>query len=152
MISQFFSESHGPEINEEIGRFVSRHIWGVTDGFERFCSLGVFDHNGLVSGVVYHNYQPSTGVIEVSAASDSRKWLSAGVLQKFISMPFDKLSCQAIIARHSAEAKHLRRMWTRVGGIEYVIPRLRGKDAPDEVLSVLTDDAWNACSFSGQIR
>lgn len=147
--AQFFSNSHLPEVNNAVADFVARRIWGRSgDCFGPRCTMSVVDNGNMVAGVVYHNYYPDQGTIEVSAAADTSRWLTRRMLNAFISMPFEKLGVQAIIARHSEAATHLRRMWGRVGAVEYVIPRLRGKDQPAECISVLTDDAWAASPFS----
>jgi hypothetical protein len=141
----FFTNTHQPEVNAAVADFVSMKIWGEPGRFERYCTMGVFDgDNRLIAGVVYHNWQPDAAVIEISAGSDNRRWLTRPVLRAMFDMPFDLLRCQAVIARHSENRKHLRRMWTAVGGFEHVVPRLRGKYEPAEVLTVLTDDAWFA--------
>lgn len=146
--AQFFSNSHLPEVNDAVADFVSRRIWGRSGEFGPRCTMGVVDNGQLVAGVVYHNYYPKEGTIEVSAASDTRRWLTRDILRAFISMPFEKLGVQALIARHAETAQHLRRMWQKVGALEYTIPRLRGKDQPAECISVLTDDAWAASPFN----
>lgn len=150
METAFFSESHLPEVNDAVADFVSRRIWGRSGEFGPRCTMAVADAGQLIAGVVYHNYYPEQGTIEVSAAAATKRWLTREVLRRFISMPFDVLGCQALIARHAEDRTDLRRMWCRVGAVEYVIPRLRGKDQPAEVVSVLTDDAWAASPFSGR--
>lgn len=150
METAFFSQSHLPEVNDAVADFVSRRIWGRSGEFGPRCTMAVVDGRQLIAGVVYHNFHPQPGTIEVSAAADTKRWLTREVLRRFISMPFDNLGVQALIARHAEDRTDLRRMWCRVGAVEYVIPRLRGKDQPAEVVSVLTDDAWAASPFSGR--
>jgi len=110
--------------------------------------MAVLDGGKMVAGVVYHNYYPDAGTVEVSAASDTKRWLTRDVLRTFIAMPFERLGVQALVARHAETAQHLRRMWQKVGAQEYTIPRLRGKGQPAECISVLTDDAWAASPFN----
>ena len=101
----------------------------------------------MIAGLVYHNYTPEFKSIEMSAGCTNRKWMTHGVLKDILDMPFRALDCDTIVARHSEDKKHLRRMWTKVGAIEYLIPHVRGKDAPAEVVSVLTDEAWFGSKF-----
>src|SRR3546814_3902630 len=104
--------------------------------------MGIFDGSLLVAGIIYHNYDKQHGVIEVSAGSSSKRWMTKDILRQFLSMPFTLLGCQTIVARHAEDRRALRRMWCSVGAVEYLIPRLRGRYGPCEVVSVLTDDAW----------
>src|SRR3546814_13585698 len=109
--------------------------------------MGIFDGSLLVAGIIYHNYDKQHGVIEVSAGSSSKRWMTKDILRQFLSMPFTLLGCQTIVARHAEDRRALRRMWCSVGAVEYLIPRLRGRYGPCEVVSVLTDDAWLSYPF-----
>lgn len=131
-------------MNAAVGNFASRAIWGEDERFALFCSMGIFDNNELVAAVIYHNYDPDNGVVEVSAGSVSKRWMNRSVLRQFLCFPFEKLACQAVVARHDETRADLRRMWVSVGAVEHIIPRVRGRNAPAEVVSVLTDDAWYA--------
>lgn len=142
-----FTNSHEPQANDAVARFASQQIWGAPDRFDRFCTLGVFAESGLIAAIVYHNYDPNAGVVEMSAGALSRRWLNRAVLREMYGIAFDSLGCQAVIARHAEDRADLRRMWKAVGAQEYVIPRLRGRDAPSEVVSVLTEEAWKASPY-----
>lgn len=137
------SQSHMPDMNRTVGDFVSERIWGEPGRFKDFCSMAVLDDKGqLIAGLIYHNFTPEFRCIEMSAGSVSRRWMTRQVLRDIINMPFKSLECDTIIARHDETATHLRRMWTNIGAVEYVIPHVRGKGKPAEVVSVLTDEAW----------
>jgi len=142
----FFSESHRPDINRAIGDFVSRELLGMPGRFDKFCSMGVFLDDELICGVLYHNYMPEFGTVEMSAAALSRRWMSKAVLRDMLNMPFDALGCHAIIACHDEAATHLRRMWTSVGGVETVVANKRGAGRA-EVVSVLTADKWHESRY-----
>lgn len=142
-----FSDSFEPQANAVVADFTSGLIWGEAGQFERYCTLGVFHDSSLVAGVIYHNYDERAGIVEMSAASHSRRWLNRAVLREMFGVAFDKLGCQAVIARHAEDRHHLRRMWKAVGAVEYVIPRLRGRNAPAEVVSVLTEEAWKSSPY-----
>ncbi|WP_030538368.1 hypothetical protein [Sphingobium sp. DC-2] len=142
-----FSNSVEPEANAAVADFASSRIWGEPGRFDRYCTLGVFQNEGLIAGVVYHNYDPQAGVVEMSAGAVSKRWLARPVLREMYSIAFDQLGCQAVIARHAEDRCDLRRMWKAVGAVEYVIPRLRGRNAPAEVVSILTEEAWKASPY-----
>lgn len=122
-------------------------IFGEVGQFENYCTIAVGDE-ALVAGVVYHNYQPRSGTIEISCAATRRKWMSRELIKQAISLPFELFSCQAVLARHSEDNKSARHFWNSLGAEEYIIPRLRGRDEPPECVAVLTQEAWAESPFS----
>lgn len=129
------------EINAGIGEFVSRMVPGCERGFGKFASMGVVRGGELIAGVIYHNWSPETGAIEISAAASDPRWLTKETLRALFAYPFDGIGCQIVVARIAESNSRARRMWRAVGSIEYIIPRLRGRNEAEAIM-VLTDDAW----------
>lgn len=136
-----------------------RVIWGHENQVKPFvlqmCDLegeftncqtaAIIDKNGdMVAGVVFHNWNAGAQVLEVSAASLSRKWATRSVLRELFGYIFTH--CQACVARTAEENTHVRRLWKAFGAKEYIIPRLRGREA-SEAIHLLTDDAWASSKF-----
>lgn len=142
-----------PEINQAIGHFVASLIPECAAGFGGHTSLGVLNSSMmLTAGVIFHEWNPSTGVIELSAASIDRRWLSRPVLKAMFSYPFDGIGCQMVVLRVSAKNENaagrgIKRIAKAYGFTEIVVPRLFGR-AHDGVLLTLTDDAWRANKFN----
>jgi len=133
-----------------VAKLVASLIDGLERGFEDSArAIGVIDSEGrLIGGMVYHNYCPEHGVIEMSGASMSKRWLNKRTMKAMFSYPFDGAKCQAAIMNTSEHDKALHRQLLAIGFAEYVIPRLRGKkDAAH--LFVLTDDEWEKSKFNG---
>jgi RimJ/RimL family protein N-acetyltransferase len=97
--------------------------------------------NPLVAGVVFHNWQPSAGVIELSAAATSRVWLTKERLRDIFGYVFDRVGCQLAVARIAEGNGVARRIARRVGADEYRLPRLRGLNEA-EIIATLTVEAW----------
>jgi RimJ/RimL family protein N-acetyltransferase len=133
--------SDNPDVNAGIGEFVSRMVPGCERGFGRFVSMGVIREGELIAGVLYHNWSPETGAIEISAAATDPRWLTKETLRALFAYPFDGIRCQIVVARIAESNKRARRMWRAVGSTEYIIPRLRGRNDAEAVM-ILTDDAW----------
>lgn len=101
----------------------------------------------LAAGVVFHNYHPEAGVIEVSAAALNARWAQRGVLKELLGYAFGPAQCQAVVARCSEDNNSTRRLWRGMGAQEFILPRLRGRDE-SECVHILTDDAWASCKLS----
>ena len=130
-----------PAVNNGIEEFVSLLIPGCERGFGSHTSMGVVRNGELIAGILYHNYSPESGVIEISGAATDSRWLTRQTLRAMFSYPFDEVGCQMVVARHSEHNARLRRMWRAVGSSEFVIPRLKGRNEA-MVVTTLTDDAW----------
>jgi len=126
---------------DRVGAFVSRGIPGCERGWEKFTAIGVQDGQELVGGVVYHNWSPENGVIEMSAAASSRRWCPPHVLKAIFGYPFDGVGCRMVVMRVAEANTPMRRIARRLGCKEYVIEDLRA-DGEAEVIYTLTRAAW----------
>lgn len=135
-----------PEANKMVGDFVSREIWGTDGHIEAYCSMAVVDEGVLIAGVLYHNHYPDAGVIELTAASTSKRWLTRPVLKAMFSLPFDLFGCQLCVLRVSEHNAPMLRIAKAYGFKEHIIPRLRGRYEAEHILT-LTDDDWRRSRF-----
>lgn len=136
----YYSKTINPVANQAVGIFVCREA-DIT--INEYCSMGVFDDGELVAGTLYHNYYPDYGVIELSSASISKRWLTKPVINAMFFLPFDRLGCQLVVLRVSERNKSMVAIARKFGFEEVYIPRLRGRDE-GEFIFTLTNDAWNA--------
>lgn len=121
---------------------------GFERGFGPCTSATVIDgQNRIAAVLIFHNWHPEAGVIEVSAVANNPKWAQRSVLKEAFGYIFDTLECQLVVQRCAEENKRVRRLWRAFGADEYVIPRLRGRDTA-EAIATLTDDAWRASKFA----
>lgn len=142
---------NAPKVNDAVVRFVGARVSGGERGFGPCTTMGVVNNEILIAGIVYHNYCPETGVIEITGAADTKRWLTRPVLVAMFKYPFEEAGCQMIVMRHPETNAPLRRMWVAAGASEYVIPRLRGKDRA-EVITTLTDDIWRSSKMLRGLR
>lgn len=109
-------------------------------------AMGVFDRRGqMVAGVVFHNWNPRSQVIEVSAAATDPRWATRGVLQVAFGYVFG--IAQMCVARTHEDNNPVRKLWKAFGAEEIILPRMRGRTA-SEALLTLTDDAWARSKLS----
>ena len=128
-----------------VERFVAG-LLGYPRGFGECQAVGFLDRDGkLVAGVVYHQYQPEQGVIEISAASTCRNWLNRARLAEIFDYPF-RIGCRLVVARIGEHNARARRIWRSLGSDEYVIPALRSP-TESEVIYTLSAEKWRAGKF-----
>lgn len=124
--------------------FVAERI-GVED-FGECQALGFIDKDGVLeAGVVFNNWNPKTGVIEISAAARNRTWGTRERLRLIFDYPFG--FCRMVVARTSEHNPGPLRIWKALGAKQY---RIEGLRAPDEaeIVTTLTADQWRSSRFS----
>ncbi len=132
---------------ETVSAFVASLIPGCERGWANCKALGFVDGGALVAGVVYHNWSPEMGVIELSAASVNRSWLTRDRLKAIFGYPFDQLRCRIAIARISEHNARARRIWRSLGALEYTLPELRSPTEA-EILYMLHERDWRSNKLS----
>lgn len=130
---------------EAVAGFVAA-LLGYRTGFGECQAIGFLDGDGrLVAGIVYHNYQPDNGVIEISAASTCRSWLTKSRLREIFDYPY-RIGCRMIVTRTGEHNHRVRRIWRSLKADEYVIPALRSP-TESEVIYTLTAEQWRNGKF-----
>lgn len=130
--------------DEAVSKFVASIIPGMERGFGPNKAIGIINSDGvLVAGLVYHNWEPEAGVIEVSGAAIDSRWMTRPILQVMYDYPFLTCGCQMIVQRNSAKNEHLNKQLRRWGYSEYRIPRMKGRDE-DGIVFTLTSEQWEA--------
>ena len=143
IVPRYFTESHFPEMNRLVGDFISTGIWGKPGRIERYSTMGVFAPDGLIAGSCFHNWQPDSGVLELSSYSRDRRWLTAPVVRAMMAFPFSEMGAQMVALRVSERNAVMVSIARRFGFTGHLIPRLRGRDEAEWVFT-LTDDDWRS--------
>ena len=125
--------------------FICARIGEYPIGWDCGTVMLVADGKTIVAGVMFHNWQPASGVVQISAASDSKRWLTRPTLKAMFGYAFDTMGAQAVVACMDA-GRPLIRIFEAYGFKRYEIPRLRGRNKAEAVL-VLGDDEWKANGF-----
>lgn len=145
--THYFGPHSFPEENKVVGDFVSRLIWGKSGRLTDYCSMGVFDDGRLIAGTLYHNYYPENGVVELTSASTTKRWLTRRVIQAMFHLPFNMLGCQMVVLRVSERNTNMVHIARSFGFTEVYIPRLYGRDEGAYVFT-LTDDQWATSPYN----
>lgn len=84
------------------------------DEFEAMAAIGIRSSDGCDLGaVVYHEYRGND--IQMSCASEAKRWLSSGVLRALFSYPFKQLNVDRVTAFAPARNSHTRKFLERIG-------------------------------------
>ena len=140
--------------SQVVAQFVAQLIPAVRQyGFgPNIKAFGIIQGDKLIAGMVYHNYDPGAGVIEMSgAALPGYYWLTRETLRRMYSYPFRELGCQMVLMRVAADDSRLLRQLAALNYSFITVPRLFGRNK-DAVACLLTREAWQENKFNKHIE
>lgn len=137
------------ETGHHVVRFVECGLWGLDRHFENAVGIGFSKRGKVVAGVAFHNWDPDSGVIEMSAYSLRRDWLNRAYLKTLFSYAFKQAQCRVVVARFSENNKRVERIWRAFGSQLVALPEVRGPGEA-EMVAILTREAWNNSKFMRQ--
>lgn len=81
-----------------VAAWTAAHIPHMAGGaFGPGRAIGVADSAAnIVAGVVYHDYQPAFGTMQISMAAASPLWARRGVIRALLSYPFEQLRVEKL--------------------------------------------------------
>ena len=132
------------DMPREVEAFVSLGLWGDLRGVGECTALGFADQDGLVGGILYHEYDPDAGVIELTSYFSRRDWLNRSRLQMVFDYPFS--FARLAVARIAETNTRARRIWRAFGATETRIPNLHRPGVAMCVCTLSSDD-WRASKF-----
>jgi hypothetical protein len=135
--------------DEAVAAFVAQLIPECRErGFGKCRAIGVVDETGLLGGLVYRNWCPEVGTIEISgAALPGTNWLSRRTVQIMYDYPFYQCGCQMVIKTTMADNEIVLRIMAAVGFDLHYMKRLGGRDR-DGVVGTLTQEQWEASKYN----
>lgn len=117
-------------------------------GFGACKAIGVESSQGvLIGGVVYHNYMPAVGNIELSFAADTPRWLTRPIICGLLSYPFEQLQCQRVTGVTPRRATSARRFLDQFGFKREGCVR-RGFGTDHAIISGLLREEWLASRWA----
>ena len=135
--------------DEVVAKFVAQFIPECRErGFGKCKAIGIADETGMLAGLVYKNYQPELGTIEISAAAlPETNWYSRRTIQVMHEYPFDQCGCQMVIITTRADNLIVQRILGAIGYNFHYIERLAGRNQ-DGIVATLHDDQWAASKYN----
>lgn len=130
----------GRKENDEWGRRLSNMIWPGKGRIINNCQCMVVHKEMEIRAIfAFHEWDTDAGVIQMSGASEG-PWASRGIYRELFGYPFDHLGCQLILNRNDPDNESLINILRRLGYKSYYIPRLRGRDKGDVVMTLTSED------------
>lgn len=77
-------------VDAEVGAWVAQRMpyFSAADDFGPFRAVGIVKDARLIAGVVYHNYHPTNGHIDMGIATEGPGWATRSVLRGLFAIPF----------------------------------------------------------------
>lgn len=120
--------------------------------FGQAAAIGVINAGGeLVGGVVYHNWNPIAGNIELSFAAKDPRWLTPTIVRHLLRYCWVQLQCQRITAVTPRRATRAREFLDRFGFKREGSIR-RGFGTDNAIISGLLREEWDAHRFNRERR
>jgi len=115
-------------------------------------TIGVVEGGLMIAGIVYHNWEPEAGIIEISAAAlPGHYWMTRETLKRMFQYPFHHLDCQMVVQRIPADDERQQFMMARFNYTFIPFPRLFGRHR-DGVICHLTREAWETNKFNARMK
>jgi RimJ/RimL family protein N-acetyltransferase len=127
--------------DEAVGAWVKARLPNMPRLPVPFVAIGVVDGAQLVAGVLFHNYIPEFGSIEVSIAADTPRWLSRNRVSLILGYPFRQLGCGRVSAAIMASNSRSIRLCMGLGFKREGLVR-RGFGRDDAVILGLLREEW----------
>lgn len=144
--TEYYWPSQNPLENVAVGDWVSCQIWGKPGQINEFSTMAIYDGDDLIAATAYHNWHQDSGIMELSSAAVSRRWLTRPVINAMFRFPFEIMGCQMVVLRVSERNTNMVHIARSFGFTEVLIPRLRGRDE-NEFIFTLTDDQWASSPY-----
>lgn len=132
-----------------VAHWVAQMIPHVRErGFGKCKAIGVVKGGELVAGLVYHNWGPEAGIIDLScAAVPGSGWMTRETIRIMYEYPFNDCGVQMVTHCVLASDERVQRILAGLGCMLIRIPRLYGRER-DGVVALLTQEAWDAGRYS----
>lgn len=134
----FHDEKTLPRMHGQSVMFVANALGGGT--FYPCSSMGVSRDGVLLGAVIFHDWQPERGTVEMSVHG-TKGWISRRVVNAAMGYIFDGLKCQMVVGQAASANTDALALDRRIFANEVVIPRLMGRETDGHVFS-LTHEQW----------
>ena len=78
-------------------------------------ALGVVSGERLIAGIVYHDYQPQHGTIQLSIAAISPMWAKKENIKELLKYPFEQLECYKVWTAIAADNEKALKVNAHIG-------------------------------------
>lgn len=101
--------------DERVAQFVLPRIRQPIVDLGAYVGLGVVRGGKLVAGVIYHNWRPVDGDVQVIIAADDARWCLPKTMRALFAYAFETLDCVRMTAVIAKNNKRCRRLTAGLG-------------------------------------
>lgn len=126
--------------DEAVMSFV-RSVYGRDDiEFPGGRGIGIEADGQLIAGVVFHDWNPGAGTIELSIAATSARWLTKTVMTALSRYVVDGAGAQLAVMRTSERNRPACRIAEAIGFTPHRVPRLRGPNEAEIIFTMAAEE------------
>ena len=129
-----------------VRRLLTDHL-GSVSRFDMSQSIGVTLDGELVAGVIYHDYRPQVGDIQLSVAASSPRWATRSIIRELLAYPFEQLSCRRITATVRGDNRRALRFDAGIGFVVEGRMRAYNTEGVDQVILGMMREEWREGPF-----
>ena len=113
-----------------------------------YTSLAFLQDLKLTAGIVYHNYESTGDLMELSGYATGRHWTTPETVDFIFGWPFRTINLRILYGRTKG-SNPVRRLWKKLGAMEIVCPGMH-HTGEDMVITRLHRDDWAKSKFNLQ--
>lgn len=136
-----------PALNKVLCDYVSFRLTQRPHTFGPCGSLGIKRGDKTLGVVVFHNWIPEHGIMEITAAADNAAWLCKRSIREIMTICFVQHKCQQIVSRMAVNNERAIKIYDFLGFDTIILPNMRGK-GKHEQLRLLTAEQWAKHKFN----
>lgn len=100
---------------ERVADFVATKIKYMKGDYKDYEAIGIEKNGDLIAGVVYTDYNPSDGDIQMHIAATTPRWCTKNTIRMFLDYPFNQLDCVRVTALCAEDNPRVARFLDGIG-------------------------------------
>lgn len=135
--------------SDDVAAYLQR-LFGYNRPFECVYALGVERDGAICGGVLFNNYWPERGRIEMTFGGEPG-WVRRPIIAAALGYAFGDLRVDLILGHTRPGNRSIRALCRHVGADEVIIPHV-GVDGEPEALLLLTWAAFKVSQFRERLN
>lgn len=113
------------------------------DDFGPCEAIGVVENDKLIAGIVYHDFQPKFGTVQLSMAAINPRWAKKQNIKDLLSIPFEQFDCYKVWTATPLDNAKALKINAHIGfKREAVLSSMFGKNRHGVIMRMLAPDFY----------